>query len=708
MNNNENNINKDPLIRKTFANCLILEKIGQGGMGVVYKGHHIKLNKTVCVKILAKELEADKRNIDFFLREAEISKQLDHPNTVHIYDYGKEKDNYYIVMSYVDGKSLEQIVKEKGHLDVKEACDIMLGVFKGLEHAHSKNIIHRDIKPSNILITKEDIPRIIDFGLARRIKEEKQLTIAGEMIGTAYFMSPEQGLSKPVDHRADLYSAGATLFYILTGKYPFEGQTAIEVINKHIKEPLPNLYLLKPDLPLWLVKMIEKLMAKNPENRYQSATEIIKELEKHREKNYEDSDMVSEIEYDINDITDPKIEVKDAVKKKEVEFDLGIENKTLKTNETNKEFYENKHEKIKEIEKDIEEKKEAEKKEKEEIDRKKLTSETAYSITKISFHIFFSFILFLSMLSFSMINNSDNLLGLIKNITKNPGSAILIILSVTSIYLMMKQKKIKQKISYFSMLAILLFSLLKSGIKISFVNSPFIDKLIYLMKKAYISHENLWIFAFFIAYAAYLFNKEEKNKIKRSIASLITIVSLLFFYNSFLTALDIEITFNFKFFTFIFIFSALLIYSVFSKKNLLLIYFILFSFITLYGAKNDYVEKFSQIKYKEKLETFEEEKHKIELKVREDFYNNIDNYSLDERASIEDKIEEKIKEELSKIPKPTIESARKELTKEYYQTTFSRINSILSRNIFLIAILSFLLINFIFLKDLGLKDDFQI
>ncbi|MGC8729672.1 MAG: serine/threonine-protein kinase, partial [Elusimicrobiales bacterium] len=165
----------DSLIRKNFANCLILEKIGQGGMGIVYKAHHISLNKVVCVKILAKELEADPRNIDFFLREAEISKQLDHPNTVHVYDFGKEKDNYYIVMSYVDGKSLEEIIKEKKFLSVQEASDIMIGVFEGLNHAHSKNIIHRDIKPSNIILTSQKIPRIIDFGLARRVVEEKQL-----------------------------------------------------------------------------------------------------------------------------------------------------------------------------------------------------------------------------------------------------------------------------------------------------------------------------------------------------------------------------------------------------------------------------------------------------------------------------------------------------------------------------------------------------
>ena len=223
------------IINTVFAGCQIIEKIGQGGMGSVYKARQISLDKIVCVKILSPQLAKDQRNVDFFLREARSAAKLDHPNIVQVYNFGQENETYFIVMSHIEGKSLSDLIKEKGALTIEEASDIMIGVLKGLEHAHSKTIIHRDIKPENILLTKTGEPKIVDFGLARSITEEKELTMAGEMIGTAYFMSPEQGLAQKADHRADIYSAGATYFYLITGRYPFEGKSAINVIGKHIQ-----------------------------------------------------------------------------------------------------------------------------------------------------------------------------------------------------------------------------------------------------------------------------------------------------------------------------------------------------------------------------------------------------------------------------------------------------------------------------------------
>ncbi len=266
-----------------FAGCKIERKIGQGGMGSVYKAHFLSLDKSVCVKILAKNLAADQRNVEFFLREARSAAKLEHPNIVQVYNFGQENGLYYIIMSYINGTPLDIIVKQKGALSVEEARDIIIPVLKALKHAHEKTIIHRDIKPSNILIDEKGEPRIVDFGLARSINEEKQLTIAGEMVGTAYFMSPEQGLAAKVDHRADLYSVGATFFYLLTGKYPYEGETSIEVIHKHISAPLPNIFLLLPEAPIWVPKVLQKLMAKKPEERYQTAEEVIKELEKYKD-----------------------------------------------------------------------------------------------------------------------------------------------------------------------------------------------------------------------------------------------------------------------------------------------------------------------------------------------------------------------------------------------------------------------------------------
>ena len=270
----------DNLSGTEFAGCRIMTKIGQGGMGSVYTARHLALDKTVAVKILSPELARDARNVEFFLREARSAAKLEHPNIVQIYNFGLENGSYFIVMSYIDGKSLADVVAEKGPLDAETATGIILEVLEGLGHAHSKTIIHRDIKPSNILLGADGHPKIVDFGLARSINEEKQLTIAGEMVGTAYFMSPEQGLAAKVDHRADLYSAGATYFYLLTARYPFEGKSSIEVIHKHIGEPFPNIIRLKPDLPLWISRVLEHLMRKKPEDRYQSAAQVIDEIKR--------------------------------------------------------------------------------------------------------------------------------------------------------------------------------------------------------------------------------------------------------------------------------------------------------------------------------------------------------------------------------------------------------------------------------------------
>ena len=275
------NIDEELKEGTVFAGCRIAGKIGQGGMGTVYKAYHEALAKDICIKFLSPDLARDQRNIEFFMREARSAARLDHPNIVHIYNFGEENGVYFIIMSYVDGQSLSDLILEKGPLPVEAASEIIIEVLEGLAHAHSKTIIHRDIKPSNILMSSDGKPRIVDFGLARSINEEKQLTMAGEMVGTAYFMSPEQGLAAAVDHRADLYSTGATYFYILTGRNPFEGKTSIEVVHKHIGEPPPNIVLVKPDVPLWVSTIIDRSMRKKPADRYQTAEEMASILRKY-------------------------------------------------------------------------------------------------------------------------------------------------------------------------------------------------------------------------------------------------------------------------------------------------------------------------------------------------------------------------------------------------------------------------------------------
>lgn len=272
----------DEFINTELGGCRIIEKTGSGGMGAVYRAHHIGLDKPVCVKILSPALAGDERYVQFFLREARSAAKLEHPNIVHILNVGKERGAHFIVMAFIQGENLSDIVAREGALTVNRATDIITGVLEGLSAAHEKSIIHRDIKPSNILIAEDGIPKIVDFGLARSVNEEKQLTIAGEMVGTAYFMAPEQGLGNKVDHRADLYAAGATYFYLLTARHPFEGKTSMDVVHKHISEPLPNIMLIRPDIPIWAEHVIEKLMRKKPEDRFQSAAEALGALKKER------------------------------------------------------------------------------------------------------------------------------------------------------------------------------------------------------------------------------------------------------------------------------------------------------------------------------------------------------------------------------------------------------------------------------------------
>ena len=172
----------DKVIGSAFAGCRILAKIGQGGMGSVYMARQEALNKTVCVKFLSPELAREERNIEFFLREARSVAKLEHPNIVQVYNFGQENGSYFIIMSYIEGKSLEAVIAEKGPMAPDIATDIILEVLNGLGHAHAHTIIHRDIKPSNILLGPDGHPKIVDFGLARSISEEKQLTMAGEMV----------------------------------------------------------------------------------------------------------------------------------------------------------------------------------------------------------------------------------------------------------------------------------------------------------------------------------------------------------------------------------------------------------------------------------------------------------------------------------------------------------------------------------------------
>lgn len=270
------------LIGQEISGSVILEKVSEGGMGTVFKAKHKALDRIVCVKILSPALANDKKAVGLFLTEARAIAEIDHPNIVFVYNVGKEKGFYFIVMSFIEGESLSSIVRKRPNLPISFIIDTFIGILKGLEAAHQKGIIHRDIKPSNILINKKLEAKIVDFGIAKKVDKDKGCTKTTELAGTAYFLSPEQALGRPIDVRADLYAVGASLFYVLTGKYPFTGKNSMDIIQKHINEPVPDVSKYRKGIPPWLSLAVSKLMAKRPDDRFQSATDTLAFFQKQR------------------------------------------------------------------------------------------------------------------------------------------------------------------------------------------------------------------------------------------------------------------------------------------------------------------------------------------------------------------------------------------------------------------------------------------
>jgi eukaryotic-like serine/threonine-protein kinase len=267
----------------------LLERIGEGGMGQVFKARHEKLQRIVALKLIRKEKLADPRALDRFQREARAAAQLSHPNIVLLYDASQAGGIHFLAMEYVEGRDLAQTVKDSGPLPVDRACDYIRQAALGLQHAHERGLVHRDIKPSNLLVTSvsgcqgagHGVVKVLDMGLARLCARDgadaadPTITQAGTLMGTPDFMAPEQAKnSSKVDARADLYSLGCTLYFLLTGKPLFEGNGALEKLMHHqLDEPCP-IRKLRPDVPEALAQLLGKLLAKRPEDRFPSAAAL--------------------------------------------------------------------------------------------------------------------------------------------------------------------------------------------------------------------------------------------------------------------------------------------------------------------------------------------------------------------------------------------------------------------------------------------------
>jgi len=272
---------RDSYIGKVFGGCQILDKVAHGGMGVVYKARQLNLGRTVAVKILSGELARDSTFVRRFIQEARSAAQLSHGNIVHINDVGEYQGVFYFVMEYVDGHNLKELLKTQEILEVPRTVEIITQVCHALRHSHSRGIIHRDIKPENIMLTREGVVKLADLGLAKRLAGENSLglTHAGSILGTPFYMAPEQAKDfSTVDHRSDIYSLGVTMYRALTGKVPYDGRSPIEVMIKAIEGRRVPVRELREEVPKAVEKIVDKMMHRQPEKRYQQVEDLLQDL----------------------------------------------------------------------------------------------------------------------------------------------------------------------------------------------------------------------------------------------------------------------------------------------------------------------------------------------------------------------------------------------------------------------------------------------
>jgi serine/threonine protein kinase len=271
----------------------LLELIGEGGMALVYKAECSLLCRTVAVKILRPQYASDNEFVERFRREARAAASLSHPNIVGIYDVGQEDGVDYIVMEYIPGQNLKDIIRKEAPLSVERSLDITKQISAALHHAHQRNIVHRDIKPHNILITPDGQVKVTDFGIARAISASS-FTQTGVVVGSVQYSSPEQAKGGTVGPQSDLYSLGCVLYEMLTGIVPFQGDTSVAIALKHIQENYSPVQDIRPDLPQAVLLIIEKAMAKELEERYPSALAIIKDITTANSQNSRESNLLGE------------------------------------------------------------------------------------------------------------------------------------------------------------------------------------------------------------------------------------------------------------------------------------------------------------------------------------------------------------------------------------------------------------------------------
>lgn len=255
----------------------IIKSIGEGGMANVYLAYDTILDRNVAVKVLRGDLATDEKFVRRFQREALSASSLSHPNIVEVYDVGEDNGQYYIVMEYIEGCQLKQLLKKRGRLTLSEVIDIMLQITDGLSVAHDAYIIHRDIKPQNIMILDSGLVKITDFGIAMAMNST-QLTQTNSVMGSVHYLPPEQANGKGSTLQSDIYSMGILMYELLTGELPYKGDNAVEIALKHLKEKIPSVREKFPEIPQSVENIIIKATAKNPKNRYADARSMNEDL----------------------------------------------------------------------------------------------------------------------------------------------------------------------------------------------------------------------------------------------------------------------------------------------------------------------------------------------------------------------------------------------------------------------------------------------
>ena len=305
----------------------IIRTIGEGGMANVYLAYDTILDREVAVKILRGDLAGDEKFVKRFQREAKAASSLNHPNIVEMYDVGEDDGNYFLVMEFVDGRTLKSLIKKRGALSLTEVIDIMLQLTSGIAHAHDSYLIHRDLKPQNVLMLEDGRAKITDFGIAVALNST-ELTQTNSVMGSVHYLPPEQANGGGASVKSDIYSLGILMYELLIGKLPFKGENAVEIAIKHMKEPIPSVRSQNESIPQSIENIILKACAKNPKNRYDSVNEMHEDL-----KNALNEDQINQsrlvYRYSENELEETKVlpNVSDIVEEK---GEQSVEKKTKK------------------------------------------------------------------------------------------------------------------------------------------------------------------------------------------------------------------------------------------------------------------------------------------------------------------------------------------------------------------------------------------